>query len=585
MFKITYLNMVSTEGKTYTYNFDSGINYFIGSNSTGKTKFFEFIDYMFGRHSDISTDPIYQNLDYAEMTIVYNNSEWILRRTKQPDANYLCNGDEKIDETDSLTLIQYTIRLNKIFTIDEQLLKDLREFSDENISYRTFTMFNFLDETSQGKVQDFLTKCTDIEYATKLNFILNFIFNKNLPEIKQKEKELQNLLKELSGLESAKTRFNFILNKVNHNLNILDANIVFTGNNKKKIQETLENIKLMQNERPSSISKKDNTVSELEVKYNTISEQIKVFYNEKQDFSSMKSSNEIREDLLINLNRLIKNFPNLDYLVQPINQLISEIDDGISFSTYITNDKTVTKFEKQLLEIKQQINNNDSRFTLYSLEAKEKALAIVEDCLNTDLEGFDEDKITALQNTIKELKKEIKSLQNSDDTNEIELFSNYVTFLYSKGKESSDFIENDFSKPGFKINYFKKGNILQSFIQNTDETDETTNNVYITGSMARHTLIQVCGYFAFLQKLLSTVKYPIIPILVIDHISKAFDPKNKKAIGEIIRNAQNDIGEGNLQIFMFDTSTPEELGVKANKIENLVISNKSGFCPFFSKNE
>lgn len=337
----------------------------------------------------------------------------------------------------------------------------------------------------------------------------------------------------------------------------------------------------MQKEHSSSVTKKDNTISELEVKYNTISEQIKVFYNEKKDFSSMKSSNENRKDLLTNLYSLVNKFPYLDYLIQPINQLISEINDGISFSTYITNDKTVTKLEKELLEIKQQINNNTSKFTLYSLDAKEKALAIVEDCLNTDLEGFDEDKISELQKNIKDLKKEIKSLQNSDDTKEIELFSNYVTSLYAKGKKSSDFIENDFSKPGFKITYFKKGNMLQSFIQNTDETDKIKNNVYITGSMARHTLIQVCGYFAFLQKLLANVKYPIIPIFVIDHISKAFDPQNKKAIGEVIKNAQNDIGKENLQIFMFDTSSPEELGIKADRTENLVTSDKSGFCPFF----
>ena len=56
---------------------------------------------------------------------------------------------------------------------------------------------------------------------------------------------------------------------------------------------------------------------------------------------------------------------------------------------------------------------------------------------------------------------------------------------------------------------------------------------YYTGSMARHTLMQLSGYLGFLKLLLEENKYPIIPFLVIDHISKPFDKDNSLAIGKI----------------------------------------------------
>ena len=99
--------------------------------------------------------------------------------------------------------------------------------------------------------------------------------------------------------------------------------------------------------------------------------------------------------------------------------------------------------------------------------------------------------------------------------------------------------------------------------------------------MARHTLIQLAGYLGFLQLLLSENKYPIIPFLVIDHISKPFDNYNRKGIGEILNYAISVIGENNLQIILFDDKNHEELLLKPNHAECLVNDVKTGFVPFF----
>lgn len=59
MFKIDNLVLMDFENHSFTYNFSEGINYFIGSNNTGKTEFYKFIDFMFGSGMNIKNSSLY----------------------------------------------------------------------------------------------------------------------------------------------------------------------------------------------------------------------------------------------------------------------------------------------------------------------------------------------------------------------------------------------------------------------------------------------------------------------------------------------------------------------------------------------
>ena len=83
--------------------------------------------------------------------------------------------------------------------------------------------------------------------------------------------------------------------------------------------------------------------------------------------------------------------------------------------------------------------------------------------------------------------------------------------------------------------------------------------------------------------LIKEKRYPLAPILVIDHISKPFDIKNEKAIGQVFQGALADISVNDLQIFIFDDEDPNSLGIAANHIVNLVDATKSGFNPFYHR--
>lgn len=578
MFKISKLIMFDLNDNAYTYSFENGVNYFKGKNSSGKTEFYSFIDFMFGSSDDISKKPWYKDsLSKATMQFEYNNTEFIITRTKNPEKNYLSYVDEETAEP--IDSRQYKDKLNSIFAQDIQLLKNIREFTNEELTYRAFTMFNFLGEKGQGKIQDFLDKCSSIKYSVKLNPILNFIFNNNLEKIYELQLELDILLQEVKELENNIQKQGFVINQVNVNLQKIDGNILYNGKNSNEIRERINAIKEMQSEDKKT---EKRNIADLEVMFNNLSEQIKVYENNASDAKQFEKDNENRRKLLFKLQELVDDNSDFDYLIQPIQTLLNDIDNTIFFSNYIISDNTVKELRKQRDQIRTEISRNAPRFKCFSLEQKAKAIALIEEYLSIEIISND-DLLKEKKKRIREIREELKALQNSDDTKKITELSDLVTELYCSAKDTSSVVSDDLEQNGFKIKYFKKGNILQPtiLVEKDDQPNSGKQENYYIGSMARHTLIQLCGYLSFLKILLENNRYPIIPILVIDHISKPFDEKNSSAIGTVISTAYKKIGKENLQIFIFDDEDYEKLHLKPEHAENLVTDTKTGFSPFF----
>lgn len=584
MFKIDKLIMRSKDDKEYIYKFDYGINYFKGKNSSGKTKFYSFLDYMLGSSEKINKQDLYKDtLKEATIEIHYDGIIYVLTRTLNSEINYFNYKDE--EKTEAIGSAEYKDKLNSIFTKEESTLKDIREFAEESLTYRSFTMFNFLGENRQGILNDFLDKCSDIKYSVKLNSILNFIFNKNLQLIFELKKEMEQLEKEVNILDKAANRFEFVRNKINLNLYKLNIPISYDGYNVKKISDEIKKLKAMEN---LSNNHEDKPISELEAIYNNIDDQIKIYENRISDSKKMNIEAENRKILLKRLETIINNTNELKYLAEPIVNVVSDLDNSISFNKYIINDNTIAEMKKQRESLKKEIISNDYRFKRFSIDEKTRAISIVEDYLSEDIQ-YNDDELKEKKDRIKKIKEQIRILQNSDDVEKINNISNNITELYTSAYEVSELVKHDVDIEGFKIQYLKKGNILQPMIAVEEKDTENQDNYtkdkvlekYYTGSMARHMLIQLSGYLSFLQLLINQNEYPIVPILVIDHISKPFDLINRKAIGKIFEKFYDMVDKKNIQIFMFDDENSNDLLVKADCVENLISEDKSGFNPFY----
>lgn len=576
MFKIENLVLVDFENHTFTYNFSNGINYFIGSNNTGKTEFYKFIDFMFGSGMNMNNYDWYRGcLQKATMKIIVKDKCYWITRTEHPEENYFkVDGDTEIE---SIGLIEYKEKLNEIFSYDEVSLRKMRNFVEENMSYRVFTMFNFLGEKGQGIIRDFLDKCRDVKYSVKLSPVLNYIFNNNVERIAYIKKKMDELKERIQDLEVKSNSFNFARNQINTNLLKINSRIVFNGHNGEEIKNEILKIMEMNIDQPPKINK---SIADLEVIFSNLSEQIKVYDNTIENYRQNEMENKNRKLLLSNLQMLIESEPNMEYLARPLADLINEVEGSITFGKYIISDETVKELRKQREQVISEMKKQNSKFRCYSLEEKSKAIALIQAYLQEDIKDVSGE-LNECRRELRQLKNELQELQNNDDSKKIDNFSKLITSLYESGKSDSEIIRTDFGREGFKITYLKRGNILQP-IEKTPDLDKENNNLYL-GSMARHTLIQLSGYLAFLNILVKENKCPIVPLLVIDHLSKPFSDDNRKAVGKILEEFYKIVPKTDVQIFMFDDKEPSLLGITPDHCETLRTEIKTGFNPFYQE--
>ena len=578
MFKIDNLVLEDFENHTYTYSFSNGINYFVGSNNTGKTEFYKFIDFMFGSSMEIKNYDWYRGcLQKATMKFTVNSKSYWITRTEHPEENYFkVDGDA---ETENISLAEYKEKLNEIFSHDEVSLRRLREFVEENISYRVFTMFNFLGEKGQGATRDFLDKCRDIKYSVRLAPVLNYIFNDNIEEISQIKKKIEELKEKIRGLEVKNGNYLFAQKQINSNLLKINSNVIFNGHNGDEVQKELFKIMKMDIEPPKKIRR---SVAELEVIYSNLSEQIKVYQNTIENYQQYEKRNENRKILLSNLQTLIDDEPSMDYLAKPLVGLLNELEGSIAFGKYIISDETIKALKKQREQVILEMKKQNSKFKCYSLEEKSKAVALIQAYLQEGIKDVSGE-LEECKKELKKLKNKLRELQNSDDSKKIDDFSRLITRLYESGKNESEIIKTDFGIESFKIVYLKRGNILQPVTKNTDKNSRD-ENLYL-GSMARHTLIQLSGYLAFVNTLVKGDRYPLVPILVIDHLSKPFSDDNKRAVGKILEEFYKEVSKSDVQVFMFDDKDPALLGIVPDHCEPLRTDSKTGFNPFYRGNQ
>ena len=535
---------------------------------------------MFGASFKLSDKDWYKNtLESAELDFVYNDHEFVITRfLSNQNKNYFRYHDD--DTAEEIRLDEYRAKLNSIFSGNSETLRELRTFVGEDIGYRTFTVFNFLGENRQGILNDFFDKCSRIEYAIKMPSLLNYIFNRNIARINELKKQAEDLKSRIAYMEKQESQNNDIQGRVNLQLRTLGIPTIFDGSNSKSV---LQDVVTFQNSLEKKKSAKNiQAITELEAIYTSLDEQLKKQESFESDHKRFIEDDVKQQELLSNLFEMVNDKPEYSYLATPIINLISDLEKSISFNKYFIQEATVRELNKQRDLVKQKILSNQARFTIYSASEKTQAITLIREYLSYYTEDFDSATLKELKKELKEVQERIRNLQSENDSQKIDDLSDEITKLYRAAAGSSDLAEYDFGKSGFHISYLKSGNILQPQITDDDTLAGNQSKNYYTGSMARHTLIQLCGYLGFLRMLIKDGKYPLIPFLVVDHISKPFDTKNQMALGVVLHAIYEDISKEQLQIILFDDKEPSELGITPDRATSLLLDGKSGFNPFYS---
>lgn len=572
LFKIDKLTLYNNNEESYTYDFSYGINYFIGENDTGKTVFYNFINYMFGSSNKLTNSDAYYDLKRAHMILTSDGASYEFGREVNSNLCYFRNIIDK--DFEEIDLREYKRNLNQIFSPDDDNI-DLHKFSGERITYRSFTAFNFISEDRHGVLVDFLSEALETKNRFRLPIILDFIFNENINEIELMQRELDRLEKEIKLIEQKLVYQDLIVDKVNENLRVLDITPNFNGMNHNSIRKQIRNLQELNVNQEND----PTTLTQLLIMYNTMTEQIKKSESIRSELKVSRRNNENRIKMIATLEDLIDVDNSYEYLVEPVVSILNELNKTISFRDYYISNDSVKLLKKDRDEIKKKILNKQAKEHHFTVDDKTKAILLIKEHLE-DFKFINTDELEALEKKVKELRRDIQLLKRSDDFKKVKEFSNKITEYFLSASEVSEIVAENKRQNGFWIDYIKKGNILQPMltINDSEESEE-----YIIGSMARKTLIQLSGYLAFFYLFLKENKYPVIPLLVIDHISKPFDAGNSGAIGAILSKAMTEIGKEELQVVIFSDRSPQEINISPNNSKKLVTNYKSGFNPFINK--
>lgn len=570
MFSIERLELASFSGKTSTYSFSSGINYINGPNSSGKTEFYNFIDYMLGADKkNLSEAPWFkQSLQTAKMQIFFNGHTLTLHRDLLGNEFGLAIDGTACKVSD---LGEYRKYLNSLFLESAEEPGSLSEYVGQELTYRTFTLFSFLSEITVGRINGFFSKLLEIKYRVKQRPLFDYLFSTDPDRIVFLQRKIAELNKQARELEARRAFNNHYLEAVNQELAKLGIVERFDGGNAAVISELVESAAISI-ELDSSSSLMANDVVEADQLRNDIKAQKQMIH----ELKGTKSQDAKRHRLLDRLSSLIADDDSRADLLDQTCNLLSEIEVSIPRKDLDLQKELLEHKESRLTHLEAKLTAANVVFNPLDFNEKSKAILVVNEYLSQYSALCKPDNYDDVKTEISRLNRELRKLKHSDDDNSINSISDTVTDLYQSASPASSFVVSDFKQPDFYIKFQKEGVGLQpTFTEGDDSVD------VFTGSRARHTLMQICGYFAFMHYLLQKRNIPLVPLLVFDHVSSPFDKESRGAIGAIISKFYSLVDKDDVQLFLFETEEPKALGIVPDKYISLVSDDRTGFNPFY----
>ena len=469
-------------------------------------------------------------------------------------------------------LEEYRKYLNSLFleSADEPAI--LSEYVGQELTYRTFTLFSFLSEITVGRINGFFSKLLEIKYRVKQRPLFDYLFSTDPDRIVFLQRKIAELNKQARELEARRAFNNHYLGAVNQELAKLGIVERFDGDNASVISELVESAAISI-ELDSSSSLMANDVVEADQLRNDIKAQKQMIH----ELKGAKSQDAKRHRLLDRLSSLIANDDSRADLLGQTCNLLSEIEASIPRKDLDLLKELLEHKESRLTHLEAKLTAANVVFNPLDFNEKSKAVLVVNEYLSQYSTLCKPDNYDDVKKDISRLNRELKELKHSDDDNSINSISDTVTDLYHSASQASSFVESDFKQPDFYIKFQKEGVGLQpTFAEGEDSVD------VFTGSRARHTLMQVCGYFAFMHYLLPRRNVPFVPLLAFDHVSSPFDKESRGAIGAIISKFYSLVNKDDVQLFLFETEDPDTLGIVPDNYISLVSDVRTGFNPFYT---
>lgn len=522
MFNIKSLNLYQNSIKIASYNFEKPINYFYADNSYGKTVMVALLDFLLGKENFEGKIDGLDGITEAELDC----GDFLIKRGLVENSYQIKNNFN--DKYRNINLDLYKQFITQSILKSNKQIEELNKITGKEISHRTLSLFNFVEQTKLGDLNVVFTKLEKLEYQLNSKEVFKYIFNKeNYLKILEKQNEIEDLEKQLKDISINNEKFSFYADNITSLCNKL--NIKNTGNYYSLLKRVLE--------LESSSPKNDKLTSDKEQLFllqaiNTLNNQIRNQNELKKQSNLIVDDINKKNILLENLKLIHKDNPELTNLILKIETKINENTLNANLLTIKDYNKTIQSLQNDKKRLEEKLNllcfNLNSNTYINNLSD----LKLLKQYLNKVLTLNNPKDETVVRDKIKRLKSEIKELQRISNNSYSKQINERINFYYSSLKNKLNFVDQDYERQNFRLNFDCNKISVCGEISERDDHGDLIYVKYIPGSHARQTVIQLCCYFAFLELLLGNeyLNLPVMPLLILDCPNQPLSKDNKNQI-------------------------------------------------------
>lgn len=547
MFKIKELKLLDNEKLINGYSFEEE-NYFYANNNLGKTLLVTVLDYMLGSSSlnDVFDREGMSCIERIELNVETLNGLYIFLRTK--DKQYYKLSDDS--DYQPVDLDTYKNKINEsLVPSSNQELIEYNGLYGEELSFRSLSFLNFIDEIGLGDIANVFTRQHQIKHIFRITSIFDFLFNYNTikkkieieKKIEEKESLLNRLSRESSQYQSALTELEKVLSKYNF---AFSADIDY-------LRKCIASIRISANDEKKTIQ--NGKLYELIKEIHNLSNEIKQQELLQEHSNSVLTRSKKAEEVLIDFKKLLSGSELQSEYIEEIETIFK--NEAKSQSILLSKDysETINNLKNKKKALEQELSLIEYESKLPTLEEKLADAEISANYLQTVINGKDNAvQIEALKESISQLKAALKGLAKRENaiSSEVNNAINEIYLSYSNIK----FVEDDKNINGFGIvfNYKTLSVCGKKFVKDIEK-------YYLPGSLAKMTSWQVCTYLALLKYIITKRNVPVLPVLCIDGLYQPFD-KSSDGYPELLRMIIESAHSCGVQVII--TSTEYNDGLK-----------------------
>lgn len=559
MFKICYLK-VNYEDKTIdpsVFTFGDSV-YIFGKNNVGKTIMLQAIDYALGKSDFIleNKDGL-ENIYSIEVKLVYEARILLLYRSKNNDFGYKYSENDAEYLTVNADMYKQEIT-SFLLEKESKYFEEFKNYLGEDLSFRSFTFINFLDEKGLGNLTNIFPRINSYYNQKRARMLMTFVFNyKNVSKLIELMKEQDELVRTLKTLNEQKATYNYLKALIIKEFNELQ--IPFKSEDSLQVlQQAFDLFSKNFNREANKHLKGTNDLSVLLRISCALSEELKYQENLRQQTKFLDNRNIKSEKLLAAFRELILLDENYSVYVDDIEKLIKKQRLSHDILSVKDFDKTIHEIKIKKADIDRQIAICQNGLNKESYENIVKAIGRIEQAFANISCIPDLEEIINKEKRLTQIEEEIKKLRNEFDNTLKEKFDKTILMFY-KELNQIQFVADDLKQKKFKILFDPTK--ITIYGERLKDNSEDISVAYMPGSMARETTWQIIAYLAMFKLFKEEfMDLPLMPVLFIDGLDQPYDEEKESYpnVYSFIRNKALEIG---VQLFVVSTRDGKPIGI------------------------